>query len=285
MQVIKNPDGISGVNRIESGKPGPRVLIFGGTHGNEVSGVQAVRHLLSDFVSGTYTLVAGVLTLVEANEQGIAQDRWYIKRDLNELFKNPPEEGDTYEYTRAEELKPLLKNTDYFLDLHSTPIGKTPFVVVEEHNVDAISHLGITKMVTGWSTMEGADSSGDAENYAIIHGATAATVESGDDEDPKVGYEAVLRLLTYLKMSEPPFPPQKASPEIYLMYFSKLKESDDFAYTGEPDNFKFIRKGEPYAIQQGAPLLAPEDSYLVMPHIPENTAIGEKMCYLARKVP
>ena len=44
MKISKHPD-VQGVVSIDSDAGGPRVVLFGGVHGDEVSGVHAVENL------------------------------------------------------------------------------------------------------------------------------------------------------------------------------------------------------------------------------------------------
>ena len=46
---ISKDEHISGVIRVTSDKTGPHVVLFGGVHGDEVSGVHAVEKVLFDF--------------------------------------------------------------------------------------------------------------------------------------------------------------------------------------------------------------------------------------------
>ena len=51
MLIAKDTD-IQGVARITADMTGPRVVMFGGIHGDEVSGVHAIEKLLFDFFGG-----------------------------------------------------------------------------------------------------------------------------------------------------------------------------------------------------------------------------------------
>ncbi|MEM8564762.1 MAG: succinylglutamate desuccinylase/aspartoacylase family protein, partial [Pseudomonadota bacterium] len=63
-----------------------RVVIVGGTHGNELTGVQLVRRLRASpqeleresFKAETFL----------ANESAIAENRRYLEQDLNRCFSN-----------------------------------------------------------------------------------------------------------------------------------------------------------------------------------------------------
>jgi len=65
---IYTDENIPSVVRVKEDARGPRVVLFSGVHGDEVSGVHAVEKLLFDFFSRTRILRQGSLTLVRANE-------------------------------------------------------------------------------------------------------------------------------------------------------------------------------------------------------------------------
>jgi ornithine carbamoyltransferase len=73
------------------------------------------------------------------NEHALAEERRYIKHNLNRMFREaygPEIDKSSYEYRRAQELKTVLKNCDYFLDMHSAPTAQEPFLVAEPSAVD-----------------------------------------------------------------------------------------------------------------------------------------------------
>jgi hypothetical protein len=73
-------------------------------------------------------------------------------------------------------------------------------------------------------------------------------------------------------------------PMVVDMYAVVTKDFADFHYDGEATNFQLIKSGEVYAYQNGRPLAVTEDSYLLIPMKPEDTKIGEEVCYLGRNV-
>src|ERR1700722_11849295 len=101
---IETISGVKGAIKIKSETDGPRVVMFGGTHGDEMSGVKAVEKLQSDFDTDALSLLKGSLVLVHANEEAIMQKKRYLKYNLNRMYKDSyPSDIDTdaYEYKRA----------------------------------------------------------------------------------------------------------------------------------------------------------------------------------------
>ena len=287
--IIAKDANIQGVVRITAEKNGPHVVMFAGVHGDEVSGVHAIEKLLFDFFGGKRELMQGSLTLVRANEHALSAERRYIKHNLNRLFRDdygPEIDRTSYEFARAQELKTILQNCDYFLDFHSAPIAQEPFLVAETKAVEFFGKLAIPRIMTGWSKFSSGAIGGDTENYANAHGAMAATLESGSHFEKSsidVAYKTAISLLAVLGMIEGNG--EKSAPEVELfdVYAVVLKEFDDFRYVGEAKNFQFLKKGEAFASQNGHPVSVLEDSYLLIPMKPEDTKVREEVCYLGRK--
>ena len=118
---ISKDAGVRDAVRIAGRSAGPRVVMFSGVHGDEVSGIHALEKLFFDLYAGTRVLLRGSLMLVRANEYAMAQERRYVKHNLNRMFREdygPEIDRSSYEFVRVQELKPLLKNCDYFFDFH-----------------------------------------------------------------------------------------------------------------------------------------------------------------------
>jgi len=290
MTRICKDQTISNVIRIEENGVGPRVVLFSGVHGDEVSGIHAIEKLFFDLFTGSRSLLKGSLTLVRANEQALAAERRYLKQNLNRLFKDDYAAGtdkSCYEFKRAQELKAILRNCDYFLDFHSAPIAREPFIVVERFAVDLFAKLGIPKIMTGWGKFSSGAIGGDAENYANAHGAKSATLESGSHFDKRsndVAYAAALSFLSVTGLIAGAEPQSSGPVEVVDVYSVITKEFSDFRYAGDVANFKLIKEGEAFAHQNGRPLTVSEDTYLLIPMKPEETKLREEVCYLGRKV-
>jgi len=117
-----------------------RVVVVGGTHGNELTGVQVIRRLRDN----PHELERGSFraeTLL-ANEPAIAGNCRYLEQDLNRCFSdtllnNPAENR---EQTRAQEINRLLgpkgpqTQTDWIIDLHTTTANMGVTLVVQQHD-------------------------------------------------------------------------------------------------------------------------------------------------------
>jgi len=286
---IEKDSKIPGVVRITSDAAGPRVVMFSGVHGDEISGIHAVEKLFFDFFTGARTLRKGSLTLARANAHAIAAERRYVKYNLNRMYKDeygPEIDRNEYEYKRAQEMKSILRECDYFLDLHSAPIAQEPFLIAEQHAIEFFSKLGLPHIIMGWNKFSGGTTGGDGENYANMQGAIAATLESGSHFEKRsndVAYRTVITMLSLLGMIDAVEQADRAKAEIIDMYAVVTKEADDFRYAGDVANFQRFARGEAFAFQNGKPVTVDEDSILLIPMKPADTKVHEEVCYLGRR--
>jgi predicted deacylase len=126
--------GVDFVHVLDSGKPGPSVMIQALTHGNEFCGAIAVKKILDD----KPLISKGKLTLAFANVAAFARfdrddpDRArYIDEDYNRVWGDDVLLGtrDSAELRRARELRPFVDAADLLLDLHSMHEPCRPIMV------------------------------------------------------------------------------------------------------------------------------------------------------------
>ena len=125
-------------------KPGPTVVLFGGTHGNELTGIEVVKKMRDAIESkqlmiesGTFYLILGNPRAIERNTRG-SEDH----ADLNRCFKRDVLDsvpsslgkgGDgggsvSYEFGRAKEIARILVDANISIDLHATNKPSVPFL-------------------------------------------------------------------------------------------------------------------------------------------------------------
>jgi predicted deacylase len=117
-------DGIPFTVKLDSGRPGPVVVINALMHGNEIAGAIALLELLDRRIRPE----RGVLWLSFANAAAFARfdpaRPWanrYVEEDMNRLWHGSvlDEPATTVERRRLRELWPLFRSADRLLDLHS----------------------------------------------------------------------------------------------------------------------------------------------------------------------
>jgi predicted deacylase len=126
--------GVDYVHVLDSGQPGPNVMVQALTHGNEFCGAIALKLLFDEKISPQ----KGKLTLAFANVAAFARfdfddpDRSrYIDEDYNRVWADDALLGsrDSAELRRARELRPFVDAADYLLDLHSMHEPCRPIMV------------------------------------------------------------------------------------------------------------------------------------------------------------
>ncbi|MCI3208633.1 MULTISPECIES: succinylglutamate desuccinylase/aspartoacylase family protein [Pandoraea] len=130
----KGNTGIDYVHRFESGRPGPHVLVNALTHGNEICGMVAVKHLLDSEVRpaiGTLTLSFANVEAYNAFDPARPYDNRQLVHNLNRIWTPEILDGqeNSPEICRARELRPALDAADHLLDIHSTRADVAPFWV------------------------------------------------------------------------------------------------------------------------------------------------------------
>jgi predicted deacylase len=116
--------GVDYVHVLDSGRPGPNVMVQALTHGNEICGAIALCKLLAEPIP----LRQGKLTLTFANVEAFARFDTtaphlsrYVDEDLNRVWADEVLRGprDSAELRRARQLVPFVDAADVLLDIHS----------------------------------------------------------------------------------------------------------------------------------------------------------------------
>ncbi|RZL63032.1 MAG: succinylglutamate desuccinylase [Variovorax sp.] len=140
--------GIDYVHRFESGRPGPHVLINALTHGNEICGMVAARHLLDTGVRpliGTLTVSFAHVEAYAAFDASQPFENRQIVHNLNRVWSDEWLDGpeDSPELRRARAMRPVVAAADHILDIHSTSQDVVPFWVYPAYARNAAVALAI----------------------------------------------------------------------------------------------------------------------------------------------
>jgi predicted deacylase len=143
---------------------GPRLVVLGAVHGNEVCGALAIGELLTDIDTDKLVIERGTLTFVPVTNP-LA---WQLKqrtgdRNLNRNMA-PSASPQDFEDRIANVLCPILEAHDVLLDLHSFHTGGAPFVMIgpqnnngelepfahAEQEMQLALHTGPFRILEGW---------------------------------------------------------------------------------------------------------------------------------------
>jgi succinylglutamate desuccinylase len=144
--------------------PGPKLIVTGAVHGNEVAGTKGIRRVLAEIDSGDIEIVRGSVTFVPVcNPLAYNNMRRMGDRNLNRRLQ-PTATPQDFEDRLANALCPLLAAHEVLLDLHSFRSPGQPFVMRgPADNRDALepfthaaaearlaAHVGVNRIVEGW---------------------------------------------------------------------------------------------------------------------------------------
>lgn len=177
------------------GQPGPQVLVTGGVHGNEPSGVIAVRRVIAALETAR-TPFSGSLTGIAGNRSGLARGARYLDRDLNRrwlldnmvalLGRNPAEDSpEDHEQRELLQLfAPLLASAReplVFIDLHSTSGTGPPFSCMADviRNRRIAFSLGVPVVLGLEEVIDGS-----MIGFLCDLGHIGVAIEGGQHDDP-----------------------------------------------------------------------------------------------------
>ncbi len=225
---------------------GPRLIVLGAVHGNEICGMRAIERVIDDIDKHRIAIERGRLTLVPITNP-LAHQRAQRAGDRN-LNRNlcPTTHPVDFEDHIANWLCPLLAEHEVLLDLHSFHTAGKPFAMLGPENNDGTLEpfrqaameeslalrLGVHRFVDGWldtyargvarrvkalgSTSERAALLNTDPRYGVgtteymrSAGGCSLTLECGQHDDPaapEVAYRAILNALAHLGLADLPKP-------------------------------------------------------------------------------
>lgn len=162
----QSSSGTDYVHVLDSGKPGPNVLVMALTHGNEICGAIVVDRLLREGLRparGTLTFAFNNVAAFERFDPKSPYSSRFIDEDFNRVWRPEVLDGPakSVELTRARELRRFVEAADYLLDIHSMLEPSPPVMIcgpldkgirfafdvgIPEHVVSDTGHSNGTRM-------------------------------------------------------------------------------------------------------------------------------------------
>lgn len=297
---------------------GPRLIILGAVHGNEVCGTRALERLIAEIDAGRLHIERGTLTVVPiTNPLAYRLGQRQGERNLNRNLQ-PTAEPRDFEDRIANVLCPLLDAHEVLLDLHSFHTDGQPFVMLGPNDNDGAlepfahareevrmaAHLGVTRVVEGWLdtyaigvkrrraqhpdanplTLSPAYGVGTTE-YMRSRGGYGVTLECGQHNDPAavgVAYRAVMQTLALLKLIDAPLQPPLNDYEVLRLHdVVDLAHADD-TFVRPWHSFAPIAAGEPIGRRHdGSEVRASDDGFIVFPN--PQALPGNEWFYFAKR--
>lgn len=243
--TISNYKNISNVYLIDTWIAWPIISIFWWIHWNEISWIKANKYFFEQIKAWEINIKKGKIILVlKANEEAVKINNRQVKYNLNRLFKDDWIEKDDYEYKRALELKSILRESDYLLDLHSTSWTSIPFLYSEMHNYDLAKKMWVSHVIWWWWELDWNTVSWDTENYINSHAWVWFTFEAWDHLSKiwfKSAYSMILNFLSVLEIIDKNYFSKIWFGENYMKVIDYyVAKSNDFNYNISIENFQKI---------------------------------------------
>lgn len=270
---------IKGLTTKTSNKPGKTVAIFGGVHGNERVGVDAVRWAVENIEPEF-----GTIHFVEANQQAITKNIRFIEKNLNRCFLKR-DIGTSSEALRAKELMPLLDTCDALLDIHSsTSKEATPFIICENDGFELAQLLDFPIISYGWDAIE----PGGTDGYMFNQGKMGMCLECGSVFDAAAqatrAQNSILQFLEYFGVISTSKVTADPTPKKYIhVYKAARKQTDEFSFARDYADFEPLKEGKLFAKDGPEEYLAQKGDCIIFPH--PDTAIGNEVFILGKEIP
>jgi len=309
------------VHQFHGLQPGPRLIVLGAVHGNEIAGVRAIERVLGELESGALRIQRGCLTLIPitnplAHQLGTRSGDRNLNRNLR-----PTAVPQDFEDRIANVLCPLLAAHDALLDLHSFNSQGEPFALIgPENNAGVLEpfshaahearlarHLGPNRIVEGWmsayeqgvsrrrerSRQAGLTLDTDASygvgttEYMRSQGGWAVTLECGQHADPNapaVGHRAIRQAVAMLGLADIALESPPASHELLRLVEVTDRLHAEDRFVREWVSFDPVWKDEPIGIRHdGTVVRSPADGRIVFPNVKAEP--GFEWFYFAQRSP
>ena len=276
------------LGKIEGSKPGPTMVFFGGIHGNETSGIFALKDAFEAIdslqVKGTIYGLSGNLKALQINQRYVDEDlnRLWTKERIEAIKKKTVLNDEEVELVELLSVLNHILETEkppfYFIDLHSTSSKTLPFITINDALINRnfskqfpvpivlgieeylngpllsyINELGYVSL--GFESGQHDDLSSITNNIAFIY---LALVFAG-----VLKRDYVTNFLNHYNQL------QTQAVNIIdvfeIIYLHKIQSNETFSMLNGFKSFQAINKGSPIAISNRIELKAKYSGRIFMP--------------------
>lgn len=297
------------IGKLQGKESGPTVLFFGGIHGNEPSGVQALEHVFAE-VDKLGIDIRGTVYGIRGNIPALKEQKRFLSFDLNRMWtrkgidgiKNNNHEERRDEEVEMEEIYRLLKEIlaskpppYYFVDYHTTSSQTLPFITINDAMINRkFARLFPVPVILGIEEYL----EGPLLSYINEKGYVTIGFESGQHfREESVANSIAFTWLTMMitgSMDPHPAIDKKAfcqqlrssargNRNFYeVIHRHKITSEDKFEMLLGAQSFEHLKKGTEFARFNGEVISAEKDTILFMPLYQDQ---GEEGFFLIRKIP
>ncbi len=291
--TIKYEERIIGY--LEGAKPGPTVIALAGIHGNEPTGIDAIRHIIETLspkkeeYRGRFIGLAGNIEALKVGKRFIDEDmnRIWFTSILDKIRRTPIEKLQTAERRETKKLleiiDPIIMGEEHmqpviFVDLHSFSAESGLFVIStrDERNIELLSQLQVPLIFGIENTLHGT-----ALKYIQNTGNIGFAFETGQHFSDFAENNATAGLMCLLAASGSisareikdfahyydylNAQTEKLPHKVEFLYKHIIEPGDHFEMCPGFHNFDRIEKGQWLAEDQHGKILAQDSGYILMP--------------------
>jgi len=297
------------IGHIEGIETGPTLVFFGGIHGNEPSGVEALKKVFSELEGSSFHM-RGSMYGIQGNTPALVKDQRFLEQDLNRIWtrKGIGRIKETPTKNRSSEEHELLEILDlingifrnnsapfYFIDFHTTSSKTLPFITINDAMINRkFSKLFPVPVILGIEEYL----EGPLLSYINELGYVSLGFESGQHSTEEAETNSIA--FTWLAMEYSGFL-RKEDQQRFDHHFKQLQSSANFnvdfyevieryainsgdTFRMEPGfkSFDVIEKDKLLATNHDKPVYAPQKGILFMPLYQKQGAEG---FFIVRHIP
>jgi succinylglutamate desuccinylase len=296
------------IGHIEGAKKGPTIIFTAGIHGNEPSGIFALKQVIEALSLKKRKRIKGNIFALSGNLSALSKGLRYHKQDLNRLWTKLRLQQvinqeinycneDVNEmidiYSTIQNIMKKYSGPYYFMDLHTTSSESIPFLTVNDSllNRDFVSQYPLPIILGIEEFLEGPILSYINELGYVSFGFEAGQhdgIYSIDNHKAFIYLSLVFagvinkKTADYHRHYEMLAKTSIDSQGFYeVFYRHNIKEDDIFKMNPGFVNFQKIRKNQMLAVSNGDKITAHNNSKIFMPLYQDQ---GEDGFYKIRKI-
>jgi predicted deacylase len=163
---------------VHGAKPGPRVCLAAAIHGDEVNGIEVVRHIL--YGIDPNLLSGSVIGVPIVNMQGFRRGSRYLsdRRDLNRYFPGHAK-GSAAARLAASFFNEIVVHCNYLVDIHTGSLARTNLPQLRA-DLTKPSAVALAKSLGNIAVLHNKGAKGSLRRAALDRGIPAVTLEAGE---------------------------------------------------------------------------------------------------------
>lgn len=249
--MITNPfltnqyKNISGITLIDSWNPWKNLGLLAITHWNETVGLKLFPYLKQEILKKS-PLQQGKLFLIAMNPLAYEKQQRFIDDNMNRI-SNQAYKSTSYEHQRLDELKPILREMDITLDIHSFSNSHDIVAICDIQNREKAKQIFTTETIL----VDNLEQSGSIIGYCTRKQKEAYGIECGLHDDPEWferGKEEILNFLEYYQYLPSSNRKKERKQQNIYQFREKIQPiTKDFKFTRDFSWFSYLKENEVFA--------------------------------------